>query len=114
MLLRFLGGWIRWAERRRQARAVGEALGSVRAAARTRPLCAERLADAARAALAVEADPLGVVRAAMTGASMSNPADPDDLGHRELAYATVRQVVYGARSGSRDGEGRGPNSETST
>ncbi len=81
---------------RRQARAVGRALAAVRDAALERPLPADRLASAARDALAAGADRLPVVRAAMVGAAMSNPDDPADFDHRERAYAVARQAVYGA------------------
>lgn len=92
---RFLGNWTCRAERRRQARAVGQALDAVHADALARPLPAGQLAAAARAALAAGAAPLRICRVAAIGASMSNPADPADFGHRELAHATVRQAVYG-------------------
>lgn len=98
MPLKFLENWARRAEHRRQMRAAGQALNAVHAAALARPLPADQLAAAARAALAAGAPPLRVCRVAAIGASMSNPADPADFGHRELVYATVRRAVYGGQA----------------
>lgn len=104
MLLRFLDAWTRRGERRRahrqavaQARIAAEALIDVYATALARPLPAGELSGAARAAMAVGAQPLRVIRTAMYGASMSNPDDPNDFEHREQALAVAEETVRAAR-----------------
>jgi hypothetical protein len=79
------------------ARIAAEALIDVYAAALARPLSAGELTCTARAALAVGAQPLRVIRTAMHGAGVSNPDDPDDLEHREQALAVVEAAVRAAR-----------------
>lgn len=101
MRLWFLDTWTRRAERRRRVRAVNVALDAVHAAALARPLPADRLAAAARAALTAGVAPLRVCRVAALGASRSNPADPADFEHRAAVHAVVREAVYGPRGSAR-------------
>ena len=81
---------------RKERRALGQALMDVFTAARERPLPADRLDLAVRAVLALPgAETVSPVRAAMTGASMSNLADPEDFEHRAQAYDVARRAAYG-------------------